>query len=286
MKLCRFQPLEFAAKDIGRSAREVHPELRAGVVENGAVWEIHGDLHGDRRRTGRSWPLEAVKFLPPSAPTKIVCVGRNYAEHAAELGNALPKEPLIFLKPPSAVIAPEEPIVLPPISRRVDYEGELAVVIQRPCSQLSPGEDVRPFILGYTCLNDVTARDLQKLDGQWTRAKGFDTFCPFGPLVETDLNLASASLETFLNGVRKQSARVTEMTFSVDVIIRWISQVMTLEPGDVVATGTPAGIGPVVPGDVVEVIVTGIGTLRNPVVGPDDEIPSRAAAGGRKSGER
>lgn len=270
MKLCRFQPLEFTWKDIGRVAHEVHPEPRTGIIDGAAVWEIFGGLWGERERTSRHWPLDEVKLLPPSIPTKIVCVGRNYLDHAKELGNDAPKEPLIFLKPPSAVIAPDEPIQLPRISERVDFEGELGVIIGRRCFHLAATEDVQPFIAGYTCLNDVTARDLQKRDGQWTRAKGFDTFCPFGPLLETAAPARETTIETFVNGVRKQSARLSEMIFPVDVIIRWITQVMTLEPGDLIATGTPAGVGPLVAGDVVEVSIGGIGTLSNPVRGFED----------------
>ncbi len=270
MKICRFQPFEFASSDISRIAREMHPAARTGIVEDRVVHEIEGEVKGSPRRTGREWPLDEVKFLPPSSPSKIVCVGRNYLAHARELDNEVPKEPLIFLKPPSAVIAPEEPIVLPRISERVDFEGELAVVIGRRCFHLGSNEDVRPYLAGYTCLNDVTARDLQKRDGQWSRAKGFDTFCPFGPLLETEAPTADTTIETYVNGIRKQSGRVAEMIFPVDVIIRWIAQVMTLEPGDVIATGTPSGIAPLSAGDVVEVSVSGIGTLRNPVAGPED----------------
>ena len=185
MKLCRFQPLEFSAASLSRSPHETRPQPRAGIITENIISEIHGDLWGPRELTGQTWPLDRVKLLPPSVPTKIVCVGRNYLDHAKELNNEVPKQPLIFLKPPSAVIAPEEPIVMPPSSQRVDYEGELAIIIGRRCSQLRDSDDVRPYILGYTCLNDVTARDLQKLDVQFTRAKGFDTFCPFGPLLET-----------------------------------------------------------------------------------------------------
>jgi 2-keto-4-pentenoate hydratase/2-oxohepta-3-ene-1,7-dioic acid hydratase in catechol pathway len=270
MKLCRFQPLEFSAKDVGRSRHEVHPEPRSGIIEGKTVWEISGELWGPRERTGHSRPLETVKLLPPSAPSKIVCVGKNYVDHAAEMGGPPPKEPILFLKPPSSINAPEDPVILPAISHRVDYEGEIAVVIGRRCRHLRANEDVGPYILGYTCFNDVTARDLQKLDGQWTRGKSFDTFCPFGPVLETIAPSADARVETFVNGVKKQSARVAEMIFSVDVIIRFIAQVMTLEPGDLIATGTPAGIGPVVAGDVMEVSVTGIGTLRNPVIDSSD----------------
>jgi 2-keto-4-pentenoate hydratase/2-oxohepta-3-ene-1,7-dioic acid hydratase in catechol pathway len=235
------------------------------MVEGTSVREVSGDFAGGWKTGERVWLLKEVKLLPPSVPSKIVCVGRNYREHASEMGNEVPKEPLIFLKPPSAIIAPEEPIVMPAISHRVDYEGEIGVIIGRTCSQLSEGDDVRPFVAGFTCVNDVTARDLQKSDGQWTRGKGFDTFCPFGPVMETELNLGAATVETFLNGVRKQSAPSAEMIFSVDVIIRWVSRVMTLQPGDLIATGTPAGVGPVQPGDIVEIVVGGVGTLRNPV---------------------
>jgi 2-keto-4-pentenoate hydratase/2-oxohepta-3-ene-1,7-dioic acid hydratase in catechol pathway len=270
MKLCRFQPLEFDAKDVSRSARESHPAPRAGIIDGHLIREIHGEIWGPRERTGTDWPLAEVKLLPPSAPSKIVCVGRNYLDHAKELGNEPPKQPMIFLKPPSSIIAPEEPIIMPRISQRVDFEGELAVIIARRCSQLPAAESVAPYILGYSCLNDVTARDLQKLDVQFTRAKGFDTFCPFGPILETQLDPAAVTLETFVNGIRKQSGHTSEMIFSVDAIIRFIAQVMTLEPGDVIATGTPAGVGPLAAGDVVEVSISGIGTLRNPVIAAQD----------------
>jgi 2-keto-4-pentenoate hydratase/2-oxohepta-3-ene-1,7-dioic acid hydratase in catechol pathway len=270
MKLCRFQPLEFSLAEINRSSRELHPPARAGIIDGSTISEIHGELWGPREFTGKKWPVDQVKFLPPSVPTKIVCVGKNYLDHAKEMGGEPPKVPLIFLKPPSSVIAPEEPIVLPPSSQRVDYEGELAIIIGRRCRHLADDEDVQPYVLGYTCLNDVTARDLQKLDGQFTRGKGFDTFCPFGPLVETQLDKSGVAVETFLNGVKKQSGHTSQLIFPLDVIIRFIAQVMTLEPGDVIATGTPAGVSALAPGDVVEVSVGGIGTLRNPVIA--DEV--------------
>jgi 2-keto-4-pentenoate hydratase/2-oxohepta-3-ene-1,7-dioic acid hydratase in catechol pathway len=270
MKLCRFQPLEFDAKELNRSTRESHPSPRAGIIEGNRIHEIRGELNESRARTGKSWPLDEIQFLPPSTPSKIVCIGRNYLEHAKELGNDAPAQPLIFLKPPSAVIAPEEPIVLPRISQRVDHEGELAIIIARRCYHLEDDENVSPYLLGYTCLNDVTARDLQKLDVQFTRGKGFDTFCPFGPILETQLDPAGVSVQTYVNGIRKQSGHTSEMIFSVDVIIRFIAQVMTLEPGDVIATGTPSGVGPLAAGDVVEVSVGGIGTLRNPVIAAQD----------------
>ena len=267
MKLCRF----LLFKEIGRTPAGSQPlaDPRFGIVDGDTIAEIQGDLWGSRERTGRHWPPAAVKLLPPSAPTKIVCVGRNFAAHASELGNELPKEPLIFLKPPSSVIAPEEAIRLPGASKRVDFEGELAIVMGRRCSRPAADEDVNSCIGGYTCLNDVTARDLQKSDSQWWRAKGCDTFCPFGPVLETELNPA-AVVETYVNGVRKQSASISDWIFSPNVIIRWIAQVMTLEPGDVIAMGTPEGVGPLANGDVVEVAVTGIGTLRNTVVASAD----------------
>jgi 2-keto-4-pentenoate hydratase/2-oxohepta-3-ene-1,7-dioic acid hydratase in catechol pathway len=271
MKLCRFQLLQFAAGDIARAPHEIHPQVRHGIIESDTIHEFQGELWGPRERTGQKWPVASAQFLPPSVPSKIVCVGKNYADHAAEMGGPPPKSPIIFLKPPSSVIAPEEPIVLPRISERVDYEGEIAIIIGRRLRLFDPNDnqDLRPYILGYTCFNDVTARDLQRADGQWTRGKSFDTFCPFGPVLESNLNLADTTLETYVNGVRKQSASASEMIFSVDVIIRWIALVMTLEPGDVIATGTPAGIGTLADGDVVEVSVTGIGTLRNPVIASD-----------------
>ncbi len=266
MKLCRFQPLRFSLEAVGRPGQGTRPDPRWGVIAGETVREIAGDVFAEWRATDRALPLDEIKLLPPVTPGKIVCLGRNYSEHAAELGNSVPKEPLIFLKPPSAIIGPEEPIVLTPLSQRVDYEAELAVVIGRLCTQLQPGDDPRPYILGFSCLNDVTARDLQKADGQWTRAKGFDTFCPLGPVIETELDWKASSVETYVNGQRRQSARATEMIFPVDDIIRWVSRMMTLFPGDVIATGTPAGIGALRAGDVVEVIVGGVGTLRNPVI--------------------
>lgn len=263
MKLCRFQPVMIDAAAAGGPG--TRPAPRYGIVEGSHVRAITADPFRAWRPAAETWPLSEVKLLPPVVPGKIVCLGRNYREHAAELGNPVPPEPLIFLKPPSAVIGPEEPILLPEISERVDYEGEIAVIIGRTCSRLAEDADVRPYLLGFTCLNDVTARDLQRKDVQFTRAKGFDTFCPIGPVVETELELAAATVETRVNGERRQFGRTTEMIFPVDRVIRWISRMMTLEPGDVIATGTPAGVGPLHPGDVVEVEVSGVGILRNPV---------------------
>ena len=213
-------------------------------------------------------PLESVRLLAPAEPSKIVCIGRNYREHAKELNHPIPTEPLFFLKPPSSVIAAGEEIRRPmDLSQRVDYEGELAVVIGKRCYRPSESEDVRPFIAGYTCLNDVTARDLQNKDAQWSRAKGFDTFCPIGPIVVDALDpWKGVRVQTRVNGELRQDGTTADFLFPLDVLVRFIAQVMTLEPGDVIATGTPAGVSPVNAGDVVEVTVEGVGTLRNPVV--------------------
>jgi 2-keto-4-pentenoate hydratase/2-oxohepta-3-ene-1,7-dioic acid hydratase in catechol pathway len=212
-------------------------------------------------------PVSEAHLLAPTLPSKIVCVGRNYREHAKELGHEIPVDLLIFLKPPSAVIGPGKPVRRPQDSEQVDYEGELGVIIGKRCRHVRPDEDVRGYIRGYTCVNDVTARDLQKKDGQWTRAKGFDTFCPTGPIVNDELDpWAGVTVETRVNGVDKQHGNTTEFIFPLDAIIRYISRVMTLFPGDLIATGTPAGVGPVQAGDVMEVSVEGIGTLSNPVV--------------------
>jgi 2-keto-4-pentenoate hydratase/2-oxohepta-3-ene-1,7-dioic acid hydratase in catechol pathway len=209
-----------------------------------------------------------MRLLAPVEPSKIVCIGRNYAAHAAELGNEVPKEPLLFLKPPSSIIGPEEPIVLPKYSQRVEHEGELAIVMGRRCSHLRDTDDPFPFVAAYTCLNDVTARDLQLSDVQFTRAKGFDTFCAVGPHLETDLHPANVLVETYVNGARRQSGDTSLMVYPPAFLIRWISRMMTLVPGDVIATGTPAGVGPLIAGDTVEVSVAGVGVLRNPVIAP------------------
>jgi 2-keto-4-pentenoate hydratase/2-oxohepta-3-ene-1,7-dioic acid hydratase in catechol pathway len=263
MKLCRFQPK-------GKIGATAQSEVLQGAISGEIVRQISGDILGKLEVTSRSWPLADVKLLPPVAPSKIVCLGRNYLDHAAEFNNAPPKEPLIFLKPPSSLLAPDDPIVLLPEVQRIDFEGELAVIISRECHQLRDGADLRPYIAGYTLLNDVSARDYQALDKQWTRAKSFDTFCPLGPILETEFDVARGTIETLLNGARKQYAPLTAMLFPIDVIIPWVSRVMTLLPGDVIATGTPAGVGPMMAGDVVEVVILGIGTLRNPCVNRAD----------------
>ena len=260
MKFCRF-----VIRD-GSLLAPVSPLY--GLIEDGEVIEISGLPWGPWSRGSRSLRLADVRFLAPVSPSKIVCVGRNYAAHAAELGNELPKEPLIFLKPPSSIIGPQEPIVLTPYSQRVEHEGELAIVIGRTCAHLRDTDDALAHVLGYACLNDVTARDLQKSDVQFTRGKGFDTFCPIGPHIETELDPAHVLVETHVNGESRQSSSTSLMIYTPAFLIRWISRMMTLLPGDVIATGTPSGVGLLVAGDTVEVSVAGIGVLRNPVHAP------------------
>ena len=228
--------------------------------------EADGDMEGLRTRRIEAIPLEEAALLVPVRPTKIVCMGRNYREHAAELGHEVPKEPLIFMKATSALLAPGGTVRRPKISERVDYEGELGVVIGKTCYQPAADADIRQYILGYTCVNDVTARDLQNKEGQWTRAKGFDTSCPVGPLVTDEIDpWAGVAVETRVNGAVRQQGNTRDFIFPLDVVIRYIAQAMTLFPGDLIPTGTPAGVGPVVAGDVMEVSVEGVGTLRNPV---------------------
>jgi len=260
MKFCRFLRMETTQ---GQAALPAY-----GLLEDDAVREISGVPWEQWSQTVHRWPRKDSRLLAPVAPSKIVCVGRNYAAHAAELGNESPNEPLIFLKPPSAIIGPDEPIVLPKYSSRVEHEGELGVVLGRKCSHLSDDDDPLSYVLGYTCVNDVTARDLQKSDVQFTRAKGFDTFCPVGPHIETSLDPRNVLVETHVNGSCRQSGRTSLMTYPVAFLVRWISRMMTLLPGDLIATGTPAGVGPLVAGDTVEVSVAGIGVLRNPVHPP------------------
>jgi len=200
----------------------------------------------------------------PVNPSKIVCVGRNYLAHAQELGNTVPPQPMIFLKPPSALLGPGDPIILPAQSQQVEYEGEIGVVVLERLRDVSTAAAGRAR-LGYVCVNDVTARDLQKTDGQWGRAKGFDTFCPVGPAIVEGLDWRDLEVMTRVNGTVRQRGKTAEMAYSIPAIISFISSVMTLEPGDLIATGTPAGVGPLASGDVVEVEVAGVGVLRNPV---------------------
>jgi 2-keto-4-pentenoate hydratase/2-oxohepta-3-ene-1,7-dioic acid hydratase in catechol pathway len=218
--------------------------------------------------SGPALELDEVKLLAPLSPSKIVCVGRNYREHAAELGNNMPDEPLLFLKAPSAIIGPNDRIELPSASQQVEHEGELGVVIGRTARNIGDTEDPLSYVFGYTCVNDVTARDLQRKDVQFTRGKSFDTFCPVGPFIETNLDPANINVTTRLNGEVKQNGNTGDMAFDVAFLIRYISAIMTLYPGDLIATGTPAGVSRMKHGDVVEVEVGGVGILRNQVYDP------------------
>jgi 2-keto-4-pentenoate hydratase/2-oxohepta-3-ene-1,7-dioic acid hydratase in catechol pathway len=223
----------------------------------GAPWE-------DAAETGEVFDAASAAFVAPVAPTKIVCVGRNYRAHAAELGNEVPAEPLLFLKPPSAVIGPEEAVVLPRQSQRVEHEAELGVVIGARCRGVSK-EEALSKVFGLTCVNDVTARDLQKKDGQWTRAKGFDTFCPAGPVLVAGLDPSALAVRCRVGGELRQEGNTRDMVFSVALLVAYISEIMTLLPGDLIATGTPHGVGPMPAGSTVDVEIEGIGVLRSPV---------------------
>lgn len=246
----------------------VDDDLFFGVIENEAVALLTGHPFGDFTPEGRVLRLADVRLVAPVLPSKIIAVGRNYAAHAQEMGGEVPVAPLIFLKPSTSVVGPGDPIALPWQSERVEHEAELAVVIGRLCRDV-PEERVPEVVFGYTCANDVTARDLQASDGQWTRAKGFDTFCPLGPWIETDLELDDLSVECTVNGQARQSGSTAQMVRDVAELVSWISSVMTLLPGDVILTGTPAGVGPIIAGDEVSVSIDGIGTLTNPVVDRD-----------------
>ncbi|MDH4163254.1 MAG: fumarylacetoacetate hydrolase family protein [Nitrospirota bacterium] len=236
-----------------------------GVIEGSEVIELEGDGLVPSARKKTRHVLSALRLLPPCVPTKVVAVGLNYRDHARELGMAVPEEPIIFLKPPTTVIGPGEQIRYPAMSRQVDYEAELGVVIGRTARDCSP-DAAAEHIRGYTCANDVTARDLQRKDGQWTRAKSFDTFCPIGPWIETDLDPSDLLVESYLNGVRRQSSRTSQFLFNVPHLVSFISRIMTLHPGDLIITGTPSGIGPMQAGDEIEVRIEGIGSLKNNVI--------------------
>lgn len=252
-----------------RLARFLHQDTEhIGVVEGDHVHMAEGTLFEAFSVTGEGYPLAEVRLLPPVQPSKIVAVGLNYRDHAEELKIELPTEPLLFLKPSSAVIGHLDPICYPPMSHRVDFEGELGVVIGKTTHDV-PEQGADECILGYTCVNDVTARDLQGKDGQWTRSKGFDTFAPIGPWIETEIDPTALQLETFLNGERRQLSNTSNLIFSPRQLVSFISQVMTLYPGDVIATGTPSGIGPMKVGDQVEVCIEGIGRLVNGVTSRD-----------------
>ena len=263
MKYCRFQLNGQASYGLVESVagRETIVRILLTPPE-----EADGDMESLRTRKIEPIALEDATLLAPVRPSKIVCIGRNYRAHAAELGHEIPLEPLLFLKATSALLPPGGTVRRPKISERVDYEGELGVVIGKTCHQPAADEDIRQYILGYTCVNDVTARDLQNKDGQWSRSKGFDTFCPVGPVVVQEIDpWAGIDVETRVNGTVRQKGNTRDFIFQLDVIIRHIAQAMTLFPGDLIPSGTPEGVGPVVAGDIVEVSVEGIGTLRNPV---------------------
>lgn len=258
-----------------RLARIAHPTGVAFVVIEGSgdgsgdtddlvAKEILDHPFGTPEFTGREWPLGQTRLLAPILPSKVVALGRNYADHAAELGNAVPEEPLIFLKPSTSVIGPGAPILIPPSSSRVEFEGELAVVIGRPCRDVK-AENAKSVILGYTVANDVTARDLQRSDVQFTRGKSFDSFCPIGPWIETELDPTDLLIRTELDDEIRQDGHTSDMVHSVAAQIEFISAIMTLLPGDIILTGTPAGVGQMVAGQTVSVTVEGIGTLTNPV---------------------
>src|SRR5580698_10472371 len=264
MRYCRFQFNGQAEYGLVESMGGRDAIVRVLLT---APEEADGDMESLRTRKIEAIPLEEAALLPPVRPSKIVCVGRNYREHAAELGHDVPTEPLIFLKATSALLAPGGVVRRPKISQRVDLEGELGVVIGKTCYQPAADADVRQYILGYTCVNDVTARDLQNKDGQWSRAKGFDTFCPVGPVVTDEIDpWAGVAVKTTVNGAVRQDGNTRDFIFALDVLIRHIAQAMTLFPGDLIPTGTPSGVGPLVTGDFVEVSVAGVGTLRNSVV--------------------
>ncbi|PYX40416.1 MAG: hypothetical protein DMG81_06300 [Acidobacteria bacterium] len=263
MRYCRFQSNGEVLYGLVESAggRDMITRLLVTPPE-----EVGGDMEDLRTKRMDHIPLQDAELAVPVRPSKIVCVGRNYREHAVELGHDIPTEPLLFFKPTTALNSPGGTIRRPRISERTDYEGELGVIISKPCYKLAESEDVRPYILGYTCVNDFTARDLQNKDGQWTRAKGFDTFCPVGPIVTDEIDPWSGiGVKTTVNGAVRQDGNTRDFLFSLDVVIRYITQVMTLLPGDLIATGTPKGVGPVVGGEVIEVTVEGVGSLRNPV---------------------
>jgi 2-keto-4-pentenoate hydratase/2-oxohepta-3-ene-1,7-dioic acid hydratase in catechol pathway len=233
-----------------------------GVVNGDELLELDGDFFTPFKTLKAGHVFSQVKLLPPCNPSKVVAVGLNYRDHAHELGFEIPEEPVIFLKPATTIIGPGESVICPRTSSRVDYEAELGVVVKDRSRDISP-EEAPDHILGYTCANDVTARDLQKKDGQWTRAKSFDTFCPVGPWIETDLDPGNLLIQSYLNGERRQSSRTSQLIFNVHELVSFISGIMTLEPGDLIITGTPAGIGPMKPGDEIEVRIEGIGSLKN-----------------------
>lgn len=272
MKYCRFlheEKIHYGSVEV-RGGELWIVDLTPGPEEDLAYKLIH------ERATSWSFdfepmPLSAAELLAPVTPSKIVCVGRNYREHATELGNEVPAEPLLFFKPPSSLLAPGGAVMMPKVSERVDFEGELALVIARRARKLKPDMDWRAYVRGYTLANDVTARDLQKKDGQWTRAKGFDTFCPVGPFVSNEVDPgAGLTVETRVNGELRQHGSTGDFIFSIPELLSYITAAITLEPGDLLLTGTPAGVGPLTAGDRVEVSIAGLGVLSNIFVAEAD----------------
>ncbi len=246
---------------------EYKGHIHFGIVEEGIIHELVRTPFGGIERQGRTCGLDEVELLPPVFPQKIVAAGLNYRDHAEEFGLEMPGEPVLFMKPPSALLAHGGKIVYPEMSKRVDYEAELVLVCGRECRNVSP-EEAPSYVLGYTCGNDVTARDLQARDGQWTRAKSFDTFCPLGPFIETDIDPGNLAIELRLNGEARQSSNTANMAFSPADLLSFVSRIMTFYPGDVIMTGTPSGVGEMLPGDTVEVVIAGLDPLRNTVVSP------------------
>jgi 2-keto-4-pentenoate hydratase/2-oxohepta-3-ene-1,7-dioic acid hydratase in catechol pathway len=255
-----------------RFLRKGEETIRPGWLEGDRIGPLDGPLFGAHRRLPAVQGLESVRLCAPVQPGKIVCVGRNYVDHAREHDVEVPEVPLLFLKPPSAVVGPGEAIRLPPQSEQVEHEAELALVVGRRIRNAAPDE-ARAAVFGYTVANDVTARDLQRRDGQWTRAKGFDTFCPLGPWIETEANPQDLRITCRVNDKIRQLGSTREMVFSVEQLVTFIAGIMTLEPGDVILTGTPAGVGPLADGDTVRVEIEGIGTLSNPVVSAVPTVP-------------
>ncbi len=235
-----------------------------GMLNGDEVVQLEGDFFNPFRPLRTFHAFSQIQLLPPCSPSKIVAIGLNYRDHAKELNFPVPDTPVLFLKPPTTVIGPGEAVLYPAASSQVDYEAELGIVMKDRARNISPA-DARDHILGYTCANDVTARDLQKKDRQWTRAKSFDTFCPVGPWIETDLNPDDLLIESYLNGERRQSSRTSQFIFTADYLVSFVSGIMTLEPGDLIITGTPAGVGSMKPGDEIEVRIEGIGSLMNTV---------------------
>ena len=256
MRIARFTP-----------PKEISASPLFGVVSGNEIEILAGDpLYSGITKTGEKVALDSVKLLAPVIPrSKVVCVGKNYADHAKEMDSAVPEQPVIFIKPNTSVIGPDDAIVWPPMSKKVDHEAELAIVIGKICKDV-PKERVQDVIFGYTIGNDVTARDLQKVDGQWSRAKGFDTFCPLGPWIETDLDPSDLAISAEVDGELRQNDRTSSMIFDIPTIIHFITQVYTLLPGDVILTGTPAGVGVIPVGSTVSVTIEKIGTLSNRAV--------------------